>query len=518
MSRPIAFLALAALVASGCAKKAATPVYQALAVERRTIIVSAQASGSIKADTLIEVRSQASGEVTDIKVQTGDVVRRGALMVEIDPRTARNNVEQAQAALDVAKARVQNATAAKRRSDELFESQSISETERDGATLDFANANAEQVRTRVALENARIALEQTEVRSPINGTVITKTIERGSVITSSTSGVGGGTILMTMADLNLVQVRSLVDETDIGKIQPGQRVTVTVDAYPNRPFEGTVAKIEPQAETAQNVTMFPVIVRIANREGLLRPGMNAEVEVHVGERRDVLAVSNSALRTQRDVASAAAVLGLDPVAVQQQLATADSVARAAQPVTGDTANRASLGARSGDAAPKKRTMMVRGTEMNLPDGVSEAQMTAVFSKMMSSGGPGGLSGGDAAMFRKFRAANPQMGQGRRSAGSTTDTRLGGQYIVFVMRGDQPVPVSIRTGHTDLDYSEVTSGLVEGDSVLALPSASLINSQTEMQARINRMTGGGSVPGMTRQATPTAPAAGTGAGAARTGRP
>ena len=515
MSRPIVLLAVMAFLASGCTKKSPAPVYQALAVERRDIIVSAQASGSVKPDTLIEVRSQASGEVTSIKVQTGDLVKRGALMVEIDPRTARNNVEQAQAALDVAKAKLQNATAAKRRSDELFQSQSISETERDAATLDFANANAELVRTRVTLENARISLEQTEVRSPINGTVITKTIERGSVITSSTSGVGGGTVLMTMADLNLVQVRTLVDETDIGKVQPGQRVTVTVDAYPNRPFEGTVAKIEPQAESSQNVTMFPVIVRIDNREGLLRPGMNAEVEIHVGERRDVLAVSNSALRTQRDVASAASVLGLDPAEVQRQVAASDSAARAATPPAGgDTANRASLGARSGQPqAPKKRTMTTRFGEANLPDGVSEAQMQAVFAKMISSGGPGGLAGADAALFQKFRAANPQMGQGRRAAGSSPDTRFGGQYIVFVKRGDHPVPVSIRTGLTDLDYSEVVSGLAEGDSVLALPSASLINSQSEMQSRINRMTGGGSVPGMTK-----APAATPSAGAARTARP
>ena len=507
MSRPIVLLAATALIAAGCAKQAPAPVYQALAVERRDIIVSAQASGSIKADTLIEVRSQASGEVTDIKVQTGDQVRRGQLMIEIDPRTARNNVEQAQAALDVAKARVQNATAAKRRSDELFQSQSISETERDVATLDFANANAEQVRTRVALENARIALEQTEVRSPINGTVITKTIERGSVITSSTSGVGGGTILMTMADLNLVQVRSLVDETDIGKVQAGQRVTVTVDAYPNRQFEGTVAKIEPQAETAQNVTMFPVIVRIANREGLLRPGMNAEVEIHVGERRDVLAVSNSALRTQRDVASAAAVLGLDPATVQRQLAASDSAARAAVPAGGDSANRATLGARSGQPAGKAaRTMTTPMGTMNLPDGVTEQQVTAAFGRMRE----GNRTPADQALMAKVRAANPQMGQGRRGgASSGPDTRFGGEYIVFVKRGDQPVPVSIRTGLTDLDYSEVTSGLVEGDSVLALPSASLINSQTEMQSRINRMTGGSAVPGMTRQ---------SGTGAGTTARP
>ena len=109
--------------------------------------------------------------------------------------------------------------------------------------------------------------------------------------------MSGGTTLLKMANLDLVQVRALVDETDIGKVQPGQRVTVTVDAYPNRTFEGTVLKIEPQAQTEQNVTVFPVLVRIGNKEGLLRPGMNTEVEIHVGQREGVPAVPNAALRT-----------------------------------------------------------------------------------------------------------------------------------------------------------------------------------------------------------------------------
>ena len=495
MSRILTAATAAALLA-GCAKKAAPPVYQAIPVTRRDIIVSAQASGSIAADTLIEVRSQASGEVTQIKVQTGDLVHRGDLMVEIDPRTARNNVQQAQAALDVARASLENATAAKRRADTLFQSQSISEQDREAANLAFANANADLIRSRVALENARIALEQTEVKAPITGTVITKTIERGSVITSSTQGIGGGTVLMTMADLNLVQVRSLVDETDIGKIQPGQLVTVTVDAYPNHPFDGRVIKIEPQAETQQNVTMFPVIVGIANREGLLRPGMNTEVEIHVGERRGVLAVANAALRTPKDVGSAAAVLGLDPAEVQRQLAAADSAARAATPA-GDTTNRASLGARSGGpGAPAARTMTTPfGSTIKLPDGVTEADVRAAFGRMQS----GNRTPADMALMGKIRAANPQMGGGRGGAQqSGVDTRFGGSYIVFVKRGGTPVPVAIKTGLTDLDYSEVTSGLQEGDSVLALPSASLINSQTQFQDRINRMTGGGGVPGMSKQ--------------------
>ena len=158
--------------------------------------------------------------------------------------------------------------------------------------------------------------------------MIEKDVSRGQVISSPTRDVGGGTVLLQMADLNLVQVKTLVDETDIGKIQPGQAATVTVNAYPNRPFNGRVQKVEPQSTTQNNVTMFSVIVEINNREGLLLPGMNTDVEVHVGRRDSVLAVPNAALRTSKDVASAAAVLGLNPKDVQAQLAV--------MPAPGDT--------------------------------------------------------------------------------------------------------------------------------------------------------------------------------------
>ncbi len=311
---------LAALLLSACKKEAPPVTYQSLPVERRDIVVSAQASGTVQPDTTVEVKSKASGEILDLAVETGQAVKRGDLMVRVDPRIPRNAVAQAQADLEVAQARLTNANSQKRRADELFKSQSITEQEHEQALLDYANANAEVIRARVSLETMRDQLDDTNVRAPINGTIIEKQVERGQVISSPTNDVGGGTVLLKMADLNLVQVRTLVDETDIGKIQPGQRATVTVDAFPNRPFQGTVLKIEPQALTEQNVTMFPVLVRIDNKEGLLRPGMNSEVEVHVGRREDVLAVPNAALRTQRDVGSAAQVLGLSPEAVQQTLA------------------------------------------------------------------------------------------------------------------------------------------------------------------------------------------------------
>src|SRR5438046_8679446 len=193
-------------------------------------------------------------------------------------------------------------------------------------------------------------MNDTKLRAPLAGTIITKNVELGTVISSPTTDVGGGTVLFKMANLDTVQIRALVDETDIGKVSPGLLSTITVDAYPNRPFDGSVLKIEPQATVQQNVTMFNVLVRIPNPNHLLKPGMNTEVEIHVGQANNVLAIPNAALRTQRDVASAAQVLGLDPNDVQQQLATARQQQQA--PTNRDSASLGGATARRDSTASK----------------------------------------------------------------------------------------------------------------------------------------------------------------------
>jgi HlyD family secretion protein len=485
------------LLAVGCAKPVPAPVYQAIPVERRDIVVSAQASGSVQPDTTVQVKSKASGEILQILVETGQLVQRGQLMVQIDKRQPKNDVDQAQANLDVAKATLTHAQAQLGRAEELYKTRSIAETDYEQAGLDFSNAKSAVISATVNLENAKIALEDCEIRAPITGTIIEKDVERGQVISSPTRDVGGGTVLLQMADLNLVQVKTLVDETDIGKIQSGQQATVTVNAYPNRPFTGTVRKVEPQSTTQNNVTMFSVIVQIANREGLLLPGMNTDVEVHVGRRDSVLAVPNAALRTNKDVASAAAVLGLQPADVQAQLAT--------MPTPGDTATHVTVGAKPADpkAAAANTMTTPDGRTVTLPPGVTEERVRAIFAKFRSGGEP---TAEDRAIMQQMRSLNGGgNGGGRRAGGQASqDTRLGGNYIVFVQRGGQPVPVKVRTGITDLDYSEVVAGLTERDSVLILPSASLVQSQADLKERVNRMTGGG-IPGMKASTSTAAPA-------------
>jgi HlyD family secretion protein len=493
-----------ALLASACKDEEPQVVYQALPVETRDIIVSAQAAGTIQPDTTVEVKSRASGEVLQILAETGQLVNRNDLLVRIDRRIPQNTLAQAQAELEVARAQQANALSQKRRADELFKTQAITEQEHETASLAYANARAAVVRGQVAVENAKIQFDDSDVRAPITGTIISRSVERGSIITSATGNVSGGTAILTMADLNLVQVRTLVDETDIGKIQPGLAATVTVDAFPNRPFEGEVLKVEPLAEVQQNVTMFPVIVRIQNREGLLRPGMNAEVEIHVGRREGVLAVPNASLRTQRDVASAAEVLGLDPERVQQQIAAAQEqqqqrqAAATSDSAGGDTAGRrASLGAATprGDSAAAGTMTLPNGQTVKLPAGVTEAQIRAIMQKRMSGQQP---TPQEQQLLRSVFQGMQRGGAGGGRRQSATDAQFGGNYIVFVKRGGEPTPVPIRTGLTDLDYSEVVSGLQAGDSVLVLPSASLVQSQQEAKERINNMTGGGAVPGMQQQ--------------------
>lgn len=374
-------LAALAVVILGCTEATEEPVFQLLPVSARDILVSASAAGSVEPVLTVEVKSKASGEILDVLVETGDLVTRGDLLVRVDQRIPRNALTQAEADLEVAQAQLANAEAQWRRAEALYQTQSITEQEFDDARLGQANAYASLVRAERSLQDATIAFEDTEVRAPATGVILQRNVEVGTVIQSATSNVSGGAVLLLMANLDTVRVRTLVDETDIGKVQPGLQVNIRVDAYPNQPFEGRVLKIEPQAVTEQNVTMFPVLIRIPNEDGLLRPGMNSEVEIRIGSRRGVLAVPNAALRTRSDVASAAAVLGIEMDTVRAQLA----------------------------------------------------------------------------------AGREQLRTGREG----TDRGEAGDFIVFVLRDGAPTAVPIRTGLTDLDYSEVVAGLAASDSVFML---------------------------------------------------
>src|SRR5262249_15319339 len=255
-------------------------------VERHDIALTIEASGTIEPVDLVDVKSKASGTITQMPVSVGSKVKAGELMVQIDTRDVSNQYDQALAALNAAEAKVQVSESQKSRSDSLFTRGVITADEHDAALLDFVNSQAALVNARTNLDLAKQRLDDATVRAPVAGTVLSSPVTAGTVISSATSSVSGGTTLLTMADLDSIRMRALVAETDLGQVRPGQRATVTVDAFPDRTFEGTVEKIEPQAVIQQSVTNFPVLVSLVNEGDLLLPGMNGEASLVVDRRND----------------------------------------------------------------------------------------------------------------------------------------------------------------------------------------------------------------------------------------
>jgi HlyD family secretion protein len=373
---------------AACVEKPAdVPMYETATADKRTIEVSVSSAGVVEPLAVVEVKSKASGEVLDVPVEIGDHVERDTLLVRIDPRTVRNDLAQREAELKAALSRREIARSQMTRAEALLARGTFTQFDLEQAALDLANAEAEVVAARVSVENARIAVDDTDVRAPITGTIIQKPVERGQVISSPTRDVAGGSPLMQMADLSEVQIRALIDETDIGKIRPGMPATVSVAAYPNQPFPGEVVKVEPQAVVEQNVTMFAVLVSIDNRSGLLLPGMNAEVEVSIARAEDVVTIPVMALRTSRDIASTALILDIEETDLRAMLKRADGN----RPAAGDGGRRSGTDYRFGgnfwvvmnadpDTGPEIRTVRTGITDLDrveIVDGVEASETVLV---------------------------------------------------------------------------------------------------------------------------------------------
>jgi len=288
-----------------------TQFYKKQETVPQTLEVSIEAAGVIEAISSVEIKSKASGEVLFLGAEVGDFVDKGFMLAQIDQRTANNIVDQTMSDLEAAKVRLVNAESQYERGIELHENSSISDKDFEDIKENYAQAKSTLVRNEVSYENAKIALGDTVVKSPINGTVISRPVEVGQVISSPTSAFGEGSIIMTMADLSKVRVRALVDEIDVGKVSIGQTVSIKVAAYRDKEFIGTVSKIEPKAYIQQNVTTFPVLIDIDNEDNLLLIGMNTDVVIEILNKDVSLSVPTMSLRTRKDIYTAASLLDID---------------------------------------------------------------------------------------------------------------------------------------------------------------------------------------------------------------
>ncbi len=578
-------LSAALLASCGGSKQVAVEI-PTVAVERRDIVLDATASGTVEPINVVEVKSKSSGQITRMTVETGSIVNRGDLLVQLDTRDVQNQYDQAKADLAAAEARLKVTDAQKKRSDELFQQRIITAQEHETSQLDFANAQADIVRARTMADIALQRLEDATVTAPVTGTVIEKTVSLGQVITSATSSASGGTTILKMADLGQVRMRALFNETDIGSVQPGQDATVTVDAYPDRPFRGRVEKIEPQAVVQQSVTMFPVLVTLANREGMLKPGMTGEASVLVDRRDAVLAVPNDAVRNVREGVATAVQLGLDPDSVQAEVQRqmAASFSSGMGGMSGNGSVNGQPSAPGAASAPKGMTaresrgevalVSQQGFQQQLPEVTDEqckqvrdafakhpdaqGKLQALFQRMRAGeldmqqmrteteaiyktlgvdgrvaracqmrerggqSGRGRLGGAAAAAGNDLRGAqtstptpNAQRSGTTASQPRTTTSApvTAGEFssargrarpaLVFVSDSNTYKPRVVRIGASNLDYTEIVSGLREGEKVALLSVAQQAANRAQQNERIRTMTGGG-MPGMQQRPTTQTP--------------
>ena len=331
---------------------AAVPPTPTAKIERGPVRQSVTSTGKIVSNLDVEIKCKASGEVVKLPFDISQAVKKGDLLLELDPRDEQQRVRQAEAtvrasqarlinakeslalaeeklktdrqradaALTAAQARMQDARAKADRTRELLGKKLASLEEAETAETAAAQAAAEaenaatgieelknQARTleqarqqiriaeaqvdndQVSLDLARQRLAETRVVSPVDGVVTQRAVQIGQIISSGISNVGGGTTALVVSDLSRIFVLAAVDESDIGQVRPGQRVKVTVDAFRNREFAGEVVRISPRGMNVSNVVTFEVKLEVTARDKeLLRPEMTANVEILIDERPDAL--------------------------------------------------------------------------------------------------------------------------------------------------------------------------------------------------------------------------------------
>jgi HlyD family secretion protein len=483
-------LAIAALAVLGAfvalwawryhAAQAAESAWRTAPVERGDIRVAISATGTLSAISTVEVGSQISGQVTDVLVDYNAQVHKGQVLARIDPSTYEAQIAQGTAAANSARASLASARASLRnaeidytRKTSLGQQQLVARSDIDAAraardqALAQANAAQAQIGQQVAsTETARLNLQRTVIRSPVDGVVLTRSIEPGQTVAAS---LQAPVLFQIAEDLAQMQIVLAVDEADIGQVKAGQVVTFTVDAFPDRQYRGTVQQVRLSSTNTNNVITYPVVVAVRNEDGSLLPGMTTNAEIEVSLHRDVLKVPNAALRfhpPEGEVASGqdngngggmrgGLVDALSPIAAGLQLTPPQHAAF--------------------DAAVK--AMRERAAARRAP--VAASQGSALFGR-----GPGGSAPRDASS--EAQGANPAMRQRMQErfqqqfaafrSSLDADQRARWDSAVAALLNARRAPLyrlvdgkprqlTVRVGASDGSSTEVAGPVHEGDLVI-----------------------------------------------------
>ncbi|QDA56779.1 efflux RND transporter periplasmic adaptor subunit [Thermomonas aquatica] len=462
-------------------------------VQRGDIRVAISSTGTLSAISTVTVGSQVSGQITEVMVDFNDHVKKGEVLATIDASTYRAQIEQgsaqiasAQASLRQAQAGLRNARLDYERKADLGRQQLVSKSEVDLARASLEQAQAQvnsaqaQIRQQTAsTQTTRVNLQRTVIRSPVDGVVLTRTIEPGQTVAASLSAPE----LFTIAeDLAKMKIELAVDESDIGQVKVGQSVSFNADAFPDRQFKGVVDQVRLSATTSNNVVTYPVVVTVDNSDGTLLPGLTVNAEIEVSKRSNVLTIANAALRFKPTEGSPlAAMQPAGPGQAQAQgggrgnAGMADDLQALAASMKLDSRQQAAFDSGLQEMQKRQAERMAQAQGQNGQQGGSR----------LFGGGPGGPPrtgrAPDASMQaqmrsrmrerfkQQFAAFTASLDDAQRATwNSALEAQLSAKRVtVYKLVDGKPVAVMARVGASDGTNTEISGReIAEGDLVIS----------------------------------------------------
>jgi HlyD family secretion protein len=291
----VGVLAVPALLGTVLNGRASETSFRQVAIERGAVEEVVSSTGTLQATETVEVGTQVSGQIAELLVDFNDRVTRGQLLARIDPALLLSEVRAAEATLARNQAELAQAERTLARTRQLHTEQVVTDSEIEQAQYARDVAAAARSAAAVSLERAHRNLGYSEIRSPIDGIVVERSVEVGQTVAAAMTAP---TLFVIAQDLSQMEILASVDESDIGRIRVGQPARFTVQAYGERAYAGEVRQVRLQATTQDNVVSYGVVVGVGNPDGTLIPGMTATVEFQVARAENVLKVANAALRFQ----------------------------------------------------------------------------------------------------------------------------------------------------------------------------------------------------------------------------
>jgi len=472
------------------------PEVSTVTLTQGDVVDTVGATGALEAVTTVQVGSQVSGIIDELYADFNSIVREGDVIARLEPSLFETQIEQARANLaraeaDVERLRValEDAQTQLRRSEDLSARELISESELEAAQVNVRSAaaqvksaNAGVIQSRASLNQNEVNLGHTVITAPIDGIVIARQVDVGQTVAASMSAPE---LFIIAADLTKMQVIANIDESDVGRIRPGQPVTFTVDAYAAEEFDGTVSQIRLEPVVQQNVVTYATVIDVPNNDLKLKPGMTATVTLEIARREDILRVPNTALRFQPTPEIFAALGQPTPETLQRVRGARPSGSGGRSATAGrEEPSRGRGGFGDREMSDAERQAMRERIQAMTPGQRAEF-FAARGGRRGAAGRPGGQLGGGRS--RRRTTANATAIPAVERGATTIDALFAPLEVtetegrVWVMDGEQLTAVDVRLGITDGTATE----LLTSPGISAVSASPPADPQIqELQRQIN----------------------------------